>query len=154
MEEEEILETQYPKISIIIPIYNGGKYLYRSLRSVQNQKMKEIEIIIVDDNSSDDSVNIIKNYMKEDRRIKLIENKVNRKILFSKSIGVLNSRGKYVFVLDQDDMFIREDAFDLVYNESEKYGLDLISIQYNSGEDVFKNIRKINISFMANYYKL
>ena len=144
MEEEQILETQYPKISIIIPIYNGGKYLYRSLRSVQNQKMKEIEIIIVDDNSSDDSVNIIKNYMKEDRRIKLIENKVNRKILFSKSIGVLNSRGKYVFVLDQDDMFIREDAFDLVYNESEKYGLDLISIQYSSGEDVFKNIRKIN----------
>ena len=47
-----------PKISVIIPVYNGGKYLKYSLRSVQNQKMKDIEIIIVDDNSSDDSLNI------------------------------------------------------------------------------------------------
>ncbi len=46
---------------MIIPVHNGGKYLKYSLRSVQNQKMKDIEIIIVDDNSSDDSLNIIKN---------------------------------------------------------------------------------------------
>jgi len=56
------------KISVIIPIYNGGKYLNISLRSVQNQKMKDIEIIIVDDNSGDDSLEIIHNYMKNDNR--------------------------------------------------------------------------------------
>ena len=86
-------------ILIIIPIYNGGKYLNYSLKSVQNQKMKDIEIIIVYDNSSDDSLKIIYEYMKFDKRIKLIENKENRKILYSKSIGILNSKGKYICLL-------------------------------------------------------
>ena len=53
-----ILNIKEPKISVIIPIYNGERYLNHSLNSVQNQKFKDIEIIIVDDNSSDDSVKI------------------------------------------------------------------------------------------------
>jgi len=104
---------------VIIPIYNAEKYLHYSLRSVQNQKMKDIEIIIIDDNSNDNSNQIIHKFMKDDKRIKLIENKISRQILFSKSIGALNSRGKYIIEMDQDDMFIRDDAFDIIYNESE-----------------------------------
>lgn len=61
------------KISAIIPIYNGGKYLHYSLRSIQNQKMKDIEIIIIDDCSTDNSLTIIEKYMKEDERIRLIK---------------------------------------------------------------------------------
>jgi glycosyltransferase involved in cell wall biosynthesis len=53
-----------------MPIYNGGKYLYYSLRSIQNQKIKEIEIVLIDDCSTDDSLNIIEKYMEEDPRIK------------------------------------------------------------------------------------
>ena len=71
-----------PKISVIIPIYNGGKYLKNSLESVQNQKFKDIEIIIIDDNSSDDSLKIIRSYIRKDKRIKLIKNKTNRRILY------------------------------------------------------------------------
>ena len=56
--ENELNLKHIPKISVIMPIYNGGKYLNYSLKSVQNQKMKDIEIIIIDDNSSDDSVKI------------------------------------------------------------------------------------------------
>ena len=51
---------------MVIPIYNGGKYLNYSLKSVQDQRMKDIEIIIIDDNSNDDSLKIINNYMKND----------------------------------------------------------------------------------------
>ena len=94
--ERKLNYKHKPKISVIIPIYNGGKYLIYSLASVQRQKMKDIEIIIVDDNSSDNSIKIIRNFMKNDKRIKLITNKVNRKILFCKSIGTLNSKGKYI----------------------------------------------------------
>ena len=79
-----------PKISIIMPIYNGGKYLNYSLKSIQNQKMKDIEIILVDDNSNDNSLNIIKKNMKEDPRIRLIKNNKNKKILYCKSIAALN----------------------------------------------------------------
>ena len=88
-----------PKISAIIPIYNGGKYLHYSLRSIQNQKMKDIEIIIIDDCSTDNSLDIIEKYMKEDERIRLIKNIENRKILYSKSLSVLNSKGKYFEIL-------------------------------------------------------
>ena len=138
------LTSQLPKISVIIPIYNAEKYIHYSLRSVQNQKMKEIEIIIIDDNSNDDSIKIVQKYMEEDKRIKLIENKNNRQILFSKSIGALNSKGKYIIELDQDDMFIRDDAFDIICNESEKNDLDYLSFKYISAKNVFKEAKFIN----------
>ena len=129
---------------MIIPIYNAEQYIHYSLRSVQNQKMKEIEILIIDDNSNDDSIKIVQKYMEEDKRIKLIENKNNRQILFSKSIGALNSKGKYIIELDQDDMFIRDDAFDIIYNESEKNDLDYLSFKYISAKNVFKEAKFIN----------
>ena len=144
------LISQNPKISVIIPIYNGGKYLNYSLKSVQNQTMKDIEIIIIDDNSKDDSLDIIKNYMKTDKRIRLINNKENRKILFSKSLAALNSKGKYIIEIDQDDMIINNDAFNFIYNESEKYTLDLLHFKHISGikiknaTNIFNNISNDN----------
>ena len=142
--ENELNLKHVPKISVIMPIYNGGKYLNYSLKSVQNQNMKDIEIIIIDDNSSDDSVKIIHDYMENDERIKLIENKVNRKILFCKSIGTLNSKGKYIIELDQDDMFLRDDAFDIIYNESEKYELDVLGFRHFSGDNPFQKFKLKN----------
>ena len=130
---------------MVIPIYNGGKYLNYSLKSVQDQRMKDIEIIIIDDNSNDDSLKIINNYMKNDERIKLIENKVNRKILYCKSIGTLNSKGKYIIELDQDDMFINDDAFDILYNEAEKNKLDILNFEFFSGNNAFQDFEKIII---------
>ena len=134
------LISKEPKLSVIIPMYNGACYLNHSLRSVQNQKFKDIEIIIVDDNSSDDSVKIIRSFIKKDKRIKLIENKENRRILFSKSLGTLNSKGKYIIEIDQDDMFIRDDAFDILYKESEKYGLDILHFNHTKNNKIFNHL--------------
>ena len=133
-----------PKISVIIPIYNGGKYLNYSLKSIQNQIFKELEIIIIDDNSKDNSLEIIQKYMKNDKRIRLIKNIVNRKILFCKSIGALNSKGKYIIEVDQDDMITRDDALSILYNDSEKLKLDLLH---------FKHFRGRNITHFINYPK-
>ena len=134
-----------PKISVIIPLYKGGKYLNNSLRSVQNQKMKDIEIILVDDNSPDNTLLIVDKYLKEDPRIKLIKNEVNRKILYSKSIGVLNAKGKYVIQLDQDDMLIRDDLFNILYEEAENNNLDLIQFR-----DITKNNFHLNKKTLVN----
>jgi glycosyltransferase involved in cell wall biosynthesis len=112
-----------------MPVYKGGKYLYYSLRSIQNQKMKDIEIILIDDNSPDDTLSIINEYMKKDPRIRLIKNEINRKVLFSKSIGALNAKGKYIIQLDQDDIFIRDDVFDILYSEAENNNLDLVQMR-------------------------
>ena len=130
--------TLNPKLSIIMPIYKGGKYLYYSLRSIQNQNMKDIEIILIDDNSPDETLSIIGSYIKEDQRIRLIKNEVNRKVLYSKSIGALNSKGKYIIQLDQDDIFIRDDLFDIIYYEAEGNNLDLLQ---------FRDITKNNFHF-------
>ena len=137
------LKTQNPKLSVVIPIYNGEKYINHSLKSVQNQEFKNLEIIIIDDHSNDKSLKIIKNYIQKDKRIKLIENKENRRILFCKSFGVLNSKGNYIIEIDQDDLFIRNDTFDILLNESEKFELDLLHFNHLCGNNI-NNIIKLH----------
>ena len=142
-----------PKITAIMPIYNGGKYLYYSLRSIQNQKMKDIEIILINDCSTDDSLKIIEKYMKEDPRIRLINNQKNRRILYSKSMATLYSNGKYIVQLDQDDMFISDDAFDYIYNEAEKNNLDLVQFRDFILEEEFHFKKRMPAnSTEPNYY--
>ena len=123
-----------PKISAIIPLHNGEKYFKYSLCSIQNQKFKEIEIIIIDDYSQDNTLIELQKYMEKDKRIKLIKNFKNRLILYSKSMAALNSNSKYIIQLDQDDIFLRDDVFDILYDEAEKNDLDLVQIR-----DIFLN---------------
>ena len=134
-----------PKISVIIPLYNAVNFLNYSLRSVQNQKMKEIEIILVDDCSTDDTIEKVEKYMKEDERIRLIKNLKNRQILYSKSMGALNSNGKYIVQLDQDDLFLRDDVFDILYYEAENNNLDLVQIRDIKKDNFyFQNLTRLN----------
>ena len=123
---EIFYKSDKPKISIVISVYNGEAYLKLALLSIQRQSLKDIEIIMVDDCSKDNSVNVIKELMLNDKRIKLLQNEVNRGILYTKSIGILNAKGKYVMILDEDDMYVQEDAFSTLYEEAEKDNLDIL----------------------------
>ena len=108
-----------PKISTIIPIYNSEKTIKPAIRSIQNQYMEDIEIILIDDNSNDTTFSIIQELSKEDKRIKIFRNKINKGTLYSRNIGVLNSKAKYIMNLDNDDLFLDVDIFDTVYKEAE-----------------------------------
>ena len=145
-----------PKLTAILPIYNGGKYLNNSLISIQNQNMKDIEIILIDDFSTDNTITIIEEYMKNDKRIRLIKNNRNKKILYSKSIGALNSKAEYIIQLDQDDMFIREDAFQILYNEAKRFNLDLVQMRdFVKKEFSFKKKTSVNLFYpKINHYKI
>lgn len=148
LDKNNLKKSENPKISVTIPVYNGGKYLYYSLRSIQNQKLKDIEIILIDDFSTDNSVSIIEKYQKEDPRIKLIKNKSNRKILYTKSIGALNAKGKYIFQFDQDDILIRDDVFDLLFYEAENNVLDLVQFRDIIKSELYFNKReRVNYKF-------
>ena len=114
------------KITVIVAIFNSEKTIRHSIRSIENQKMREIEIILVDDNSSDNSLKIIEELLKEDLRIKIIKNKKNRGSLYSKSIGVLNSKGEYLMNLDSDDSFASEKIFNLCFKEVKKNNIDIL----------------------------
>jgi glycosyltransferase involved in cell wall biosynthesis len=114
-----------PKISIISPVYNRENCILRFIKSIQNQIFFDIEIIFVDDNSSDNSAKVIKTYMNKDKRILLIKNKKNRGTFKARNIGVLYSKGKYVIVPDPDDI-ISYNIISTCYYFAEKYQYDFI----------------------------
>ena len=100
--KEKILN---PKISVVIPCYNCKKYIKSALRSVQNQNMADIEIIIQNDGSKIETVNYLKELQKEDPRIEIYNNEKNMKLFYTRSSGVLKARGEYLITLDSDDFF-------------------------------------------------
>lgn len=118
-----------PEISIIIPLYNCAEFIFRTIKSIQYQNYHNYEIILVDDNSIDNTINIIEKLKTEDKRIKLIKNKKNKGILYSRCIGVLSSKGKYLFSLDNDDMFLNEDIFSNIKKFWKKRHFDIIEFK-------------------------
>lgn len=105
-------------ISIIINVYNGEKYIKKCLDSVLNQTYKNIEVVIVNDQSTDKTLDIIKSY--KDKRIKIINNKKNIGLSLSRNIGIDNSNGKYLYFVDIDD-FIELDTIEYLYKLIKKY---------------------------------
>lgn len=123
---EVFKKSENPKITIVISVYNGEAYLETALLSIQNQDFKDIEIIMVDDCSKDDSVNLIKKKMVNDPRIKLYQNEENKGALYTKTKGVLHAKGKYVMTLDEDDIYGQRDTFSTLYSEAEENNLDML----------------------------
>lgn len=92
-----------PLVSVVMPTYNRADFLPRSIESILNQTYDNLEFIIVDDGSTDDSAELIRAYQQEDPRIILLKNKENRGISFSRNRGTDAARGKYVAIMDSDD---------------------------------------------------
>lgn len=93
-------------ISIVIPTYNRGKFISRAIDSIINQNYKNLEIVIVDDGSTDDTENVIKKYQIGEKRIKYIKNTVNRGVNYSRNCGIKASTGEWIAFLDSDDEYL------------------------------------------------
>ena len=115
-----------PKISIIMPIYNSEKYLEKSLLSIYNQGFKEIEVIIINDYSNDKTQEIINKLKSKYPSISLFTNNINKGMLNSTITGIINSKGKYILFLHQNDFFAKKNAFEILYSEAEKNNLDVL----------------------------
>ena len=109
-----------PKISIIIPIYNSEKTIIPLIHSIQSQTLKEIEIICINDNSSDKTESILTKLKKEDSRIITITNKIKRGILYNIINAGIQAKGEYVIFLYPDDFFISNDVLDKLYDIATK----------------------------------
>ena len=123
------LSNEKPIVSSIIPVYNCKNFISRAIKSIQNQNILNIEIILVDDKSTDDTLSFIKEIQKSDQRIKIISNKKNMGTLYSRCIGALSSNGKYIFPLDNDDMFLDENVFQTISNIAEKGYFDIVEFK-------------------------
>src|SRR3989338_1379355 len=95
-----------PKITVLITVFNGEKYLNECIDSVLNQSFEDFEFLIIDDKSTDGSLKIIKSYA--DKKIRIIENHKNFGQVKSLNIGLDSARGEYVARLDQDDVMIKD----------------------------------------------
>jgi len=118
------MEQSYiPKVSIIIPVYNVDKYLEECLQSLIDQTLYDIEIICVNDASTDHSLDILNRYAKLDKRIVIINNSKNSGPSFARNRGIEKANGEFIYFLDADDMIIAE-AMDELYNLAREQKLD------------------------------
>jgi len=123
-----------PKISVIMPYYIISKDLTvtMALRSIQNQSLKDIEIILVDDGSLEEKVDYVLNEMKNDNRIILLRHKERKSTLLTRVDGIRYASGEYIIQIDQDDMYINNLLFEKLYNKSKELDIDLIYFNHFS----------------------
>ena len=138
-------ETLKPKVSFIATVYNKEKYLNSFISSIQNQDLKDFEIIFVDDCSTDNSIKIINEFEKKDKRIKLIKNKENKGALNSRYKGTLYSKGEYIIFVDSDDIILKK-GIDKAYNHIKNNNLDIVEFH-----SIFDNISNIYILVCSIY---
>lgn len=115
------------KISVIIPVYNSEKHLRDCLDSVVNQTLKEIEIICVDDGSSDDSMQILTEYADRDSRIKVLQQK-NAGAGAARNRGLKQATGEYLSFLDSDDFF-EKNMLELAYKKAKEDDADIVAFR-------------------------
>ena len=117
-------------VSIIVPIYNTKKYLKDSLDAIKNQTYKNIEVILVDDGSTDGSSEICDKFVKEDNRFKVFHN-INHGLPYSRNFAVKKATGKYVMFCDSDDLY-DVTIVEKMYNHIKNNNVDLVRCSYQS----------------------
>lgn len=124
-----IMNNSEIKVSVIMPVYNAGEYLRPALDSVVDQTLKEIEIICVDDGSTDNSLEILKEYQKGDERIRIVT-ETNAGPALARNNGIRRARGEYIAFLDADDFF-EPDMLEAMYAEATRGNLDIVLSDYD-----------------------
>ena len=122
-----------PKISIIVPVCNVEKYLSKCLDSIVNQTLKEIEIICIDDGSTDDSGAILDSYSQKDSRIKVIHKK-NSGYGNSMNVGMDCAEGEYIGIVESDDCILPE-MFEELYRAGKESNLSS-QMQFSGGREL------------------
>lgn len=123
------MSNQNIKVSVIIPVYNTELYLERCLNSILNQTFKDIELIIVNDNSNDNSSKIIETFINKNSNIKYIDNKENKGVSNCRNEAIKISSGKYILFVDSDD-YLDKNMIETMYNEASNNDLDIVMCGY------------------------
>lgn len=142
------MKEKISKISIIIPAYNASKYITRTLDSICNQTYKNLEIIVVDDGSSDNTLEICKEQSEKDNRIKVFHKK-NEGVTLARDMGISLATGELIGFIDADDT-IDPKMYECLYNNLVKYDADIShcgykTIKENGEENLFYGTGKLII---------
>ena len=119
---------EQPQVSIIVPVYNVENYIERCLNSLVNQTFKDIEIITINDGSTDKSLELINKYVKEDIRVSVID-LGDEGVSYCRNLGIEKANGKYIMFVDSDD-WIDSNMIEAMYKKAEENKLDLVMCSY------------------------
>ena len=122
-------KSENPILTVIISTYNQAHCIHKCIRSIQNQSIKNIEILIMDDCSTDNTTETINEFQKEDPRIVLISHDMNEGPIKTRSDGVRFAKGTYVTIIDGDDAFIHKDILEHSLYIAQKGNLDITEFQ-------------------------
>ena len=136
-------------VTVITPMYNSGKYIEETLNSVISQTYENWELFIIDDGSSDNCVELVSDFKKNDDRIKLIINEENQGAAISRNIGIRAANGRYIAFLDSDDLWVPTKLEEQINFMSQNQ----LALSYSSYEKIdefgnhIKNIKKLFTKF-------
>lgn len=148
-----IKNYENPKISVVIPVLNSENFIHRTILSIQNQNFSDFEIVVINDYSIDNSFKIMKKLSEQDKRIKIINNTKHMGQFYSRCVGTLLSKGKYVLPLDSDDMFLIHDLFYILYNELKTNKPDMLKFRGIKTLNINSFLNNQNISLFRGYIK-
>jgi len=141
------IKKESPYVSICIPAYNMKDYIEKAVISILNQSFQNFEIIIINDHSQDKTLEVIKKLQLKDDRIKLINHSKNSGVYKSRVNSILASKGKYLILMDSDDILIDPNILEYLFNYILKYNLDLIEFTVLSFLE-----NNNNLVYIRNYY--
>lgn len=131
------------KVSIIIPVYNTEKYIRQTVESIMSQTLKELEIIIINDGSTDESMKIVEELALHDNRIQTYS-QANQGVSVARNKGIAHAQGEYLYFLDSDDL-LDADALEMCYYKCEEEELDFVFFDAHTfGEDGFTNTPQLS----------
>lgn len=136
------------KVSIVVPIYNVEKYLHRNLTSLMNQTVSDIEVLCVNDGCTDNSADIIDEFVQKDSRFVRLDKK-NGGLSDARNHGMKFASGKYIMFIDSDD-FVSEKMVEVCLNRMEKDELDMVVFDYDQYFDVTNTSETITMPFEEN----
>lgn len=137
------------QLSVIIPVYNNKRYFAKCIDSVRNQEYQDIEIILVDDGSTDGSGGLCDEYQKADHRIQVIH-KENEGCMSARRDGLRRSKGRYIGFVDSDD-WIASDMYKKLMSAAGEKNCDIVSMSYTAVFDEQKEIRADDDTLFGHY---
>ena len=141
-QHKDILDSTV-KVSVIVPIYNQEKYLHKAMDSLKKQTLSNLEFICINDGSTDNSLNILKDFAKNDKRFRII-NQNNQGTGNSRNNGIKIAKGEYIAFMDPDD-WLEPDAMEILYKKSKNENCDMVVYNFNNLNENGEITKKFNL---------
>ena len=139
------------KVSVIVPVYNMEKYLQQCLDTIFNQTLEEIEVICINDGSSDESLGILKENAVVHGNLKIIDQE-NHGVGYSRNVGIKNASGEFIAFMDPDDYYLEKNTLEVLYNKAIEHGVKVcggsLCEDHKDGKFIKKNFEGIYTKYV------